>query len=310
MRRRYERTWLGLFVVVSVGLVAGQGRDHVGLTPLTEMDGDERYQGESGGLYGDGHNEPPPALSAAATAAAAQVQPRAADGRPDPAGRIGLLAIGMSNTTQEFQAFVRLARQSAARAPAVVLVDGAQGGRDAAAWANTDEPWRTLEQRLAQAGVSAEQIQAVWLKQALAGPARLGTFPRAADALHDALAAIVARLAERFANLRLIYLSSRVYAGYATTALNPEPFAYESAFAVRRLILEQDLDPTGRPVLLWGPYLWADGVRPRADGLTWVREDFREDGTHPSDSGRRKVAEQLQRFFETDPTATPWYRRP
>ena len=62
--------------------------------------------------------------------------------------------------------------------------------------------------------------------------------------------------------------------------------------------------------MLWGPYLWADGVKARkADGLVWEREDLAGDGTHPSPSGRRKVAELLLRFFKTDPTAKGWFVR-
>ena len=53
------------------------------------------------------------------------------------------------------------------------------------------------------------------------------------------------------------------------------------------------------PLLLWGPYLWADGVKPRkGDGLVWEREDLAGDGAHPSDEraaeGRRPAAEVLQ----------------
>mgnify|MGYP003332739846 CR=1 FL=1 len=36
-------------------------------------------------------------------------------------------------------------------------------------------------------------------------------------------------------DLRIAYLGSRTYGGYATTPLNPEPHAYEGAFAVRRI---------------------------------------------------------------------------
>ena len=62
------------------------------------------------------------------------------------------------------------------------------------------------------------------------------------------------------------------------------------------------------PLLLWGPYLWADGVKGRkADGLVWKREDLAGDGTHPGEGGRRKVAELLLRFFKTDPTAKDWF---
>jgi len=63
------------------------------------------------------------------------------------------------------------------------------------------------------------------------------------------------------------------------------------------------------PLLLWGPYLWADGTNPRkSDGLVWEQSDLAaSDGTHPSPSGRKKVAEMLQRFFTEDPFTKTWY---
>ena len=42
------------------------GRPTVGFKPLDEMTAADRYKGEDGGLYGDGRNEPPPELLAAA----------------------------------------------------------------------------------------------------------------------------------------------------------------------------------------------------------------------------------------------------
>lgn len=61
--------------------------------------------------------------------------------------------------------------------------------------------------------------------------------------------------------------------------------------------------------LAWGPYLWADGMRPRSDGLTWACSDLAADGTHPSDDGRRKVADMLLGFMNADATAREWYLR-
>ena len=105
------------------------------------------------------------------------------------------------------------------------------------------------------------------------------------------------------------------------TPLNPEPYAYESAFAVRGLIQDQikgeaklNCDaakgPVKAPLLLWGPYLWGDGVTPRkTDGLVWQREDLGGDGTHPSGSGREKVARLLLGFLRSDPCAKGWFVR-
>ena len=63
------------------------------------------------------------------------------------------------------------------------------------------------------------------------------------------------------------------------------------------------------PLLLWGPYLWADGITPRkSDGLVYKRKDLGPDGTHPSQEfGRQKVAEQILKFFKTDPLAKGWF---
>lgn len=118
-----------------------------------------------------------------------------------------------------------------------------------------------------------------------------------------------------FPNLRVAYLSSRIYGGYNIVGIrrvNPEPFAYETAFSVRWVIQDQiKSEKQGKvsgPVLLWGPYLWADGVRPRkSDQLVWRREDLGEDGVHPSMTGARKVANLLLEFFKTDAGAKTWF---
>jgi hypothetical protein len=311
--------WAAVLLVWSVVLANVAAPADEPLVPLSEL-GSAKYRGEVGGLYGDGRNEPPVAQRKLAKEAIARIQPLDATGAPSAGGKIVLLSIGMSNTTQEFSAFVRLAGRDGRKRPELVLVDGAQGGADAAAWAGgqgrqrrtRSDPWSAVDARLRAAGVTRAQVQVAWIKQALAGPARYGALPGHVTALEDALDKIVRKARQEYPDLRVVFLSSRIYGGYATTGLSPEPYAYESAFAVRGLIARQvggkaELNSDAKrgaveaPVLLWGPYLWADGGTPRrADGLVWRRDDFREDGTHPSDRGRRKVAEQMLEFFTQD----------
>ncbi len=301
--------------------------DKTGLVPLSDMKAADRYRGEEGGLYGQGRNEPPPAHAAAARRELSRIAALEADGRPAPNGKVVLLSIGMSNTTQEFSEFARLARQDAARNPRLVIVDGALGGQDVVAWAESRPmpragnltPWDNALKKLQAAGVTPQQVQVVWLKQAKMGPAGWGEFPAHARKLADGMATILNLARERFPNLRVAYISSRIYAGHASTPLNPEPYAYESAFAVRWLIQDQingspklNFDPAEgavkSPLLLWGPYLWADGITPRAsDGLTWPRADLAGDGTHPSPSGQAKVARLLLEFFKNNPLAKGWF---
>lgn len=280
------------------------------------MSAADRYREEDGGLYGEGRNEPPPELRARAAAAAAAIRPLDAEGRPAADGKIVLLSLGMSNTSDEFRAFARLAAADPRVSPHVVPVDGAQHAKDSAHWAEDERGaaavWAAVDKSVAAAGCTAAQVQAAWIKHARRDPLAVGEFPAHADALRADLEEILRRAAARFPSLRIAFLSSRAYGGWARESTNPEPAAYESAFAVRRVIREAGgPDTAGGPVLVWGPYLWAAGETPRAaDGLTWARDDFRADGVHPSPRGRRKVAELLLEFLATDATARPWFTAP
>jgi hypothetical protein len=268
-----------------------------GLIPLTDL-GKRRYKGQRGGLYPNGLNHPGRPYLRRGLAAAKRVRP--------VNGRVVLLSIGMSNTTQEFQAFMKLATDDPDNSPALKLVDGAMGGWDAR---RVSRPaggyWTAVDRRLRAQGVSRAEVQAVWLKVAISGEDR--PFPNDAKGLKANLRAIVQILGRRFPNLRLIYTSSRTYGGYAVTALNPEPAAYDSGYAVRWLVQDRIEGRLKGPWIGWGPYLWTDGEGGRADGLMWTCDDVRKDGTHPSPAGAAKVARALLQFFKTDPTAKTWF---
>lgn len=289
------------------------------LVPLDELKAE--YRGQDGGLYGKGSNEPPAEHARLAGKAISQIQPLDREGKPSADGKVVLMSIGMSNTTMEFSAFVSVANSDPRKAPQVVIVDAAQGGKDATDWAEAGaQVWTGAEQKLERAGVAPAQVQAVWIKQALKGPS--AGFPAESERLRDRIREIVTLAKTKYPNLRVAYLSSRIFAGYAATPLNPEPYSYESAFAVRWVIEEQvkgspalnaeaSKGNVTAPVLLWGPYLWANGETPReSDGLVFKREDLSErDGTHPSNSGREKVAKLLLDFFTGNPLAKPWFAK-
>jgi len=292
--------------------LAGEAADCGGTSsqgvPLNDPWALLRIEGSAGGLYPNRANVRPPRHEAAGLRLAAEVRPRNAQGAVDEtAGRIVFLSIGMSNTTREFQAFQQLAGDDRDRNPAVVPVDGAQGAMPVERiLAEPQAYFGVVQQRLAAAGVTAAQVQTAWVKQANAEP-RL-PFPDSARKLQADLKALTGLLRDRFPNLKLIYFSSRIYAGYASTSLNPEPFAWQSGFAVKWLV-EENIETGSAPWLSWGPYLWANGTTPREDGLTWSCEEFEADGTHPSEAGARKVARMLLNFLHADSTARMWYRR-
>ena len=130
-------------------------------TPLTEL-GTGRYQGEDGGLYGGGRNEPPKELAALAQKETAKIRPLDREGKPSPSGKVVLLSIGMSNTTQEFSRFKQLADSDAQKSSALIIVDGAQGGQDAPRIADDAAKfWSVIDERLQAAGVTRQQVQVV-----------------------------------------------------------------------------------------------------------------------------------------------------
>lgn len=244
----------------------------------------------------------------------ARIQPLDGEGRPAAEGRIVFVSISMSNATMEFSAFKRIADQSPLKSDKVTVVDCAQGGQTMAAWSAPDaRPWGEAMNRLERVGVTPRQVQVAWIKLANAGPS--GSMKDHLGRLEADTIEVLHHAKEKFPNLRIAYLGSRIWAGNASTGLNPEPYAYEGAFACRHLIQkqmagEESLAIGKSPLLLWGPYLWAEGTKGRkTDQLVWTSEDFGRDGTHPSESGREKVAKLLLEFFSTDPLAKGWFAK-
>src|SRR5712692_311005 len=94
-----------LFVLAALSVVFASSLGRVdaltGFTPLSDM-GASTYLGFGGGLYESGTNSVPADHAAPGAAHAAAVQPLDASGNPSAGGKIVLLSIGMSNTTQEW----------------------------------------------------------------------------------------------------------------------------------------------------------------------------------------------------------------
>ncbi len=287
-----------------------------GFTALSDL-GAGLYKGEPGGLYPNGRNEPPPDHLRAGIAMAKQVQPLDAQGRPSPEGRIVLLAIGFSNPNMEFPAFQRKAAREPGIHPRLLTVNGCVGGQASSVIADpSSNYWSMVDQRLAAAGVTRSQVQALWIKEVVPGPAL--EFPGESKKLQGHLTATLQNVHNRFPNSKLAYLSNRTYGGYTEVGGSPEPWAYETGFAVKWAIADQiagmaglNYDPVKgevrAPWAAWGPDLWTDGEKGRKDGLVFTRQDLGDDGLHPSEKGQDKIAALLLDFFKSSPTTRPWF---
>ncbi|MFL5510134.1 MAG: hypothetical protein ACJ79J_11160 [Gemmatimonadaceae bacterium] len=305
--------------------------------PLNDLS-TRTYYKNPGGLYPGGNNLPPPAQDSAARARRNAIKPLDVNGDDSPFGKFVLLSIGMGNTTEEWcskgsgppctsWSFMgRAAADPTVNRNTLVIVNGAADGQDAPAWTTPKSPAyeRIKNVRLAPLGLSENQVQIVWLNVADPHPNLSLPFDSAdAYAFLADLGAIARALKVRYPYLQLVFLTSRSYGGYATTGWNPEPFAYEEGFSVKWAIESQINEMRGQPinprvgslsnvkrmapVLLWGPYIWADGMTPRSDGLVWQRTDFEDDGQHPSQAGENKVGQMLLDFFKSSLYTRCWF---
>lgn len=277
--------------------IIGACGNTTGFTPLTDL-GTSTYFGAQGGLYPGGSNVAPADYISRAMAGVNNI---------NTDERFVMLSIGMSNTMREFEDFQEVVANTPNTNPNMVVINGAQSGQDASIISDPSaDIWGNIDHKLGQIRMDGSDVRVIWLKEAHARPEL--TFPADAEQLKGELDAILEIIDGKFPNVEVIYLSSRIYAGYSDSDLNPEPFAYQTGFSVKWLIEEHMSDPTyDGPALLWGPYMWADGTTPRSDGLIWECDDYKNDYIHPSPQGELKVANMLVDFFSTDATAV-WFR--
>ena len=291
-------------------------RESVGLTALTDL-GTGYYQGEQGGLYPGGSNVPPAGHQKAGVKLGHSIVPLDADGKKSAKGKIVLMSIGFSNPNIEFAAFKIAADADPQKNPRLVLVNGCIGGQAAQTIADPNARyWTTVAAQITAAGVTAKQVEVIWLK--LVNPSPKAGWPAEAKRLQGYYVRILHLLKERFPNVKITYLATRTYSGFAENGGSPEPYAYETGFAVKWVIADQiagnpelNYDPAKgtvrAPWIAWGPYFWTDGVKGRKDGLVFTRDDYGLDGMHPGWGATNKTTKMLMDFLKTDPTSRTWF---
>jgi hypothetical protein len=315
--------------------------------PISDL-GKEMYLGQfQGGLYENGLNLVPRDHDAAGKRYAAQVAP--------VDGKVVLLSIGMSNAMDEFGLFLRTSQQNPALNRQVVLVNGALGGIGPCAYTvprgsphdqcggNAPNPYDSILGRFSRFGVNESQVQVVWIKEAIAASLQMSAPPSLPNPKADAYAyegnigGMLRAIKARYPNVKLAFLSSRIYGGFNQESKNHEPYAYEYGFSVKWAIQAQidqsergkpansitgDLSYAAAPWVAWGPYLWANGGSARSDGLVWCagdqtsnppcngEQDFASDDLHPNPTGQKKVANLLWDFFSTSSYTRQWFSHP
>lgn len=263
-----------------------------GLVPLDQLGPGTNYQGFSGGLYGNGSNQPSPGLLDAADAAAGQVVPRGIYGAPSSAGKVGVIAIGQSTTKQWFPYFQRL---SAGRLPRqFVLVNAGQDSVVAQTWASSPQPWSVADSLVAASRLSRDQVQVAIIDSARIRSWKDGNLQAQVSAYSANLARIVSIAKAHYPNLSLVYFLPFHDSEFVSPRrMLQEPFSYQLGFGIQHLVTTQG---SSSPVLLWGPYVWAEMANPA----------YYYDGIHFSSAGRAAMASLMWSFLQTDPVAARW----
>jgi hypothetical protein len=342
LQTRFFMLKVSIIVCVTLLLATISVAQNFTAVPLTQFQPGQLYLGAFPGFLYENSNSVPVDHDRDGQTFASQIEPLDAQGRPSPHGKIVAISVGFSNWTIEWcsatrsncipQSFVmQAAANPLVNHATLVLVNCAKGGESAERWVdNSFGNYTQCKEALQRQHVTEAQVQIILYKDGLEFPTRaLNPTTRCSPvSLVDACqyehyVGQTARFVKRqYPSLKQMFLHSRIYGGYAAPGtLNPEPYAYEYGFSTKWLIEAQiqqlrtgtidatagDLSYSAAPWLAWGPYLWAAGPMPRADGLKWTEPDYVADLTHPGTPGVQQVVTQLMSFYLQSPYS-PWFR--
>ncbi len=266
-------------------------------------------------LYPDSSNKIPTAHQAAGDSIALTVVPLNIDGEVDfELGRIKIIAEGMSNARDEFNAFRTLfIENNIDLREEVEFVNLSEGGCDLLCWVD-----RGVEE-------IDRQVQIAFLKHSNNRPQNPDgspkssappfssrddkRFPSHALTTKEMLKTRILDLKSQYPNLKMVFLTSRSFGGWSCVPENGsyrEPVGFEEGFSVKWLIEDQisgadaelrlDGDsPT--PWLAWGPYIWNPET---------PEDYFKGDGVHPCDSGTAYISNLWYEALLANTAARPW----
>ncbi len=302
--------------------------------PLTEM-GARTYKGLDGGLFPDRSNTEPADHDATGLVHRNAIRPLDVNGTPTVSGRYVLMSVGGADVSAAWCSVSsappcnswsfagRATSDPSVNHSSLVIVNGAIRVLSPAMWSSSKSANynRIRDTRLAPLGLSEKQVQVIWMAFADSSD-EFSVTASPADAASGLqhIGATIRALKERYPNLQLLFLSSRRYRGFYPGG---EPQSYESAFVIRWAIESQINESRGRPPnidvgsvapsgngapwISWGPYMWANGGKPRGDGLSWVRADYDSAGLRSSRQGEEKVGGILFDFFRSSTYTRCWF---
>lgn len=309
---------LSIFSVFSSIFVRAQSGNVNELPPIDEL-GTGTFMGRQGGLYPNGSNTMPAAFYADALEMARSVQPLNKAGKPDPNGRIGVIGLGASTVAMFGKGLEHQIPEAAGVRNAITFVNCGIGGQDLSDIMNPAANfWSVIDQRIQESGMDLNQVQVIWFQEDNLRN-RENNFDLRIDQLTKEFTYMVRFCKEHYPNAKLFYVSGRHTTDFMPADAKDkhrEPKAYINGWVCKQLIENQingsaELAYKGEnavaPLVLWGPYFWTQGEKPRKDGYTLTKDMISNDGVHPTDKGIEKVAKDIVDFWRSDVVSQQWF---
>lgn len=293
-----------------------------GFTPLTDFVLGDKFNGFTGGLYGNNSNLKPQRYMEDAMIIANEIKPLNVDGQVDPNGKIGFMAVGASNPRTEFNAFLTKIQTDSNINPRVKFINSCIGGQGIQKMNQAnDNYWIQADKLIDSVGLTNKQIQVIWVETDNTANGNTN-FPQCAEELADEYYILFKTIKQLYPNVKICYLASRTYAGFATPTaggvgkglLHPRDYfnGWANRFFIERLVNDlSGYDFIGEhatiPFVTWGNYSWTDGNLARKDGFAVdCTADFGSDGLHLSALGEQKIGSLIYEFFKGEETAQAW----
>jgi len=222
-------------------------------------------------------------------------------------GVVGVVCIGMSNSTQECSDYIdKLERGTLAGVAAQVqVVDCAVGGNAIESWndpSNDARLWdRCVGMVLPREGLRVDQVRVIYHKAADQFNDSSTFYPDPGSdyfSFYDNLGTFAARVTGSFPDVQAVYTTSRMYGGFSDRAQRGEPRSYEEGLALNEWLRENaSVDGVWYG---WGPYIWGPDCasgETNLSGVCYELSDFQMDAVHPARGALDKVSQMIHDRF-------------
>ncbi|MGB4929409.1 MAG: hypothetical protein WBP43_05525, partial [Chitinophagales bacterium] len=189
-----------------------------GNIPISEI-GPGFFMGYQGGLYPEGSNTMPMVHAQAGKNIGNSIKPLNEAGEVDfENGKVVFVAFGASTAGNTFNTFKSTVNNTPdLYNPCLKFVNLCLGGKGLESMVppHNNLLWAYITDTLmVDAEISKEQVQIGWIKTASKDDS-IPEFPMQADSLYDKYIPTIQRMKENFPNLKILYMSSHAYGGYA-----------------------------------------------------------------------------------------------